>query len=118
MIHNYISCYLSSRFQLFLTVHGTNINFIIRNFVCQFEESGLIDRVRAIAFGEFHHCGPDEGARYEWTVKEVLQAYARKWGKPAVMGLPFGHGADNAWLPLGQMAGLEARLDGVRFTLL
>ena len=30
----------------------------------------------------------------------------------------FGHGADNAWLPLGQMAGLEARLDGVRFTLL
>ena len=56
----------------------------------------------AIAFGEFHHCGPDEGARYEWTVKEVLQAYARKWGKPAVMGLPFGHGADNAWLPLGR----------------
>ena len=51
-------------------------------------------------------------------MKEVLQAYARKWGKPAVMGLPFGHGADNAWLPLGQMAGLEARLDGVRFTLL
>ena len=92
--------------------------YALDRMLCQFEESGLIDRVRAIAFGEFHHCGPDEGARYEWTVKEVLQAYARKWGKPAVMGLPFGHGADNAWLPLGQMAGLEARLDGVRFTLL
>ena len=39
-------------------------------------------------------------------------------GQTGVMGLPFGHGADNAWLPLGQMAGLEARLDGVRFTLL
>ena len=91
--------------------------YALDRMLCQFEESGLIDRVQAIAFGEFHHCGPDEKDRYEWTVKEVLQAYAKKWGKPAVMGLPFGHGADNAWLPLGQMASLEARLDRVRFAL-
>ena len=51
--------------------------------LCQFEEAGLIDRIRAIAFGEFYHCGPDEKAPYEWTVKEVLRAYAKKWGKPA-----------------------------------
>ena len=92
--------------------------YALDRMLCQFEEAGLIDRVRAIAFGEFYHCGPDEKAPYEWTVKEVLRAYAKKWGKPAVMDLPFGHGADNAWLPLGQRAGLEARLDGVRFTLL
>ena len=92
--------------------------YALDRMLCQFEEAGLIDRVRAIAFGEFYHCGPEEKASYEWTVKEVLRAYAKKWGKPAVMDLPFGHGADNAWLPLGQRAGLEARLDGVRFTLL
>lgn len=35
-------------------------------------------------------------------------AYA-KMGKPAIKGLSFGHGADNAWLPLGQKVRLDAK---------
>lgn len=82
--------------------------YAIDRMLCQLEESGLIERVNGLAFGEFYHCGPNEKADYEWTVKEVVTAYAKKWGKPAVYGLPFGHGRDNAWLPLGQNVRLNA----------
>lgn len=82
--------------------------YAIDRMLCQLEESGLIERIKGLAFGEFYHCGPNEDADYEWTVKEVITAYAKKWGKPAVWGLPFGHGKDNAWLPLGQNVRLDA----------
>ncbi|MCH4167605.1 MAG: LD-carboxypeptidase [Megasphaera sp.] len=68
----------------------------------QLEQSGLIDRVQGILFGEFTKCMPVEAQPYEFTVKDVVTQYARRWGKPALWGFPAGHGRDNAWLPLGQ----------------
>lgn len=83
----------------------------------QLEQSGLPQRAAAFVFGEFTHCRPTEPAPYEFTVKEIIAQYARRWGKPAVWGFPAGHGADNAWLPLGLTARLQSRGDASSLTL-
>ena len=83
----------------------------------QLEQSGLPRRAAAFVFGEFTHCQPTEPAPYEFTVKEIIAQYAHRWGKPAVWGFPAGHGADNAWLPLGMTARLQSRDGASSLTL-
>lgn len=92
--------------------------YSLDRMLCHIEQAGIIDGVKGIAFGEFYRCNPTEGSEYEWTVDEVIRSYAKKWGKPAVMGLSFGHGADNAWLPLGQTVRLEANRDRAELVFL
>ena len=92
--------------------------YSLDRMLCHIEQAGLIDGVKGSAFGEFYRCNPTEGCTYEWTVDEVIRSYAKKWGKPAVKGLSFGHGADNAWLPLGQTVRLEAETDRAELVFL
>lgn len=75
--------------------------YALDRMLCQLEQSGLINRIKGIIFGEFARCEPTESTPYEFTVKEVVYEYAKRWGKPAVWGFPAGHGDNNAWLPLG-----------------
>lgn len=86
--------------------------YAIDRKLCQLELSGLIDRVAGLVFGEFERCEPTEPAPYEWTVEDVITAYAKKWGKPAVAGLPAGHGENNTWLPLGLPVHLKGEIHG------
>ena len=72
--------------------------YAIDRMLCQFEQSGLIDRIAGLAFGEFTRCHPVKPAAGEWTVREVIEQYVRRWGKPAIWGLPYGHGRHNGWL--------------------
>ncbi len=76
--------------------------YALDRMLCQLEQSGLIQRSRAVVFGEFTHCEPETEAPYEFTVRDVIWQYAKRWGKPAVWGVPAGHGRHNAWLPLGR----------------
>ena len=75
----------------------------------QLYQSGLLHRVAAICYGDFVNCpaGPD-GV----TVDDVLLHYAVLSGKPAIKGLPVGHGGDNAFVPYGVLATLQANDDG------
>lgn len=82
--------------------------YSIDRMLCQFEQSGLIDRIAGLAFGEFTRCHPVRPAEGEWTVREVIGQYVRRWGKPAIWGLPYGHDRHNGWLPLGMPAHLIA----------
>lgn len=75
----------------------------------QLWQSGLLRRVRGIVYGEFVQCRHDPG---DFTTEEVLQYYAKLAGKPAISGLPAGHGEDNLFLPLGVHARIESRSDG------
>lgn len=74
----------------------------------QLWQSGLLQRVRGIVYGEFIQCGHDPG---DFTTEEVLGYYAKLAGKPTIAGLPVGHGADNLFLPLGVHATIEADAD-------
>ncbi len=78
--------------------------YAVDRMLRQFEQSGLPKRASAFIFGEFFRCEPNECQPYEFTVKEIIFQYARRWGKPAVWGFPAGHGAHNAWIPFGMTA--------------
>ena len=81
--------------------------YAIDRMLCQLEQSGLVDKAKGFVLGEFTNCEPTEAAPYEFTVRDVVYQYAKKWGKPAVWGFPAGHGENNAWLPLGVPLSLD-----------
>lgn len=84
--------------------------YALDRMLCQLEQSGLVGRAKGFIFGEFDRCEPIEAAPYEFTVKDVIYQYAKRWGKPAVWGFPAGHGDNNAWLPLGVPLTLQAEM--------
>jgi muramoyltetrapeptide carboxypeptidase len=68
--------------------------------------AGVLDRVAAVALGAFHGCKrqrPDEP-----DALEVLAERLGGLGIPVLAGLPVGHGARNAALPLGAPVTLDA----------
>lgn len=82
--------------------------YALDRMLCQLEQSGLVGRAKGFMFGEFARCEPTEPEPYEFTVRDVVYQYAKRWGKPAVWGFPAGHGDNNAWLPLGVPLTLQA----------
>ncbi len=73
--------------------------------------AGLLQQVAGIAIGINRGCADPQAARgreYRQTLQDVLQDRLLPLKVPVVMGLPFGHVAHNATLPLG----VRARLDG------
>ena len=91
--------------------------YALDRMLCQFEEAGLIDRVRAIAFGEFYHCGPMKRTVTNGPPKKSC-GLCQEMGQAGCHGPAFRPRCRQRLAAPGQMAGLEARLDGVRFTLL
>lgn len=75
----------------------------------QLYQSGLLSRVSAIAYGDFYGASP---VGDEFSIHDVLAYYAKLSGKPAIEGVPVGHGPDNLFLPLGVKATIHAREDG------
>ena len=78
---------------LFLEEIGEDA-YAIDRMLRQMEQSGLINRIRGIIFGEFTRCGPRSEAPFEFTVQQIIAQYAERWNKPALMGLPVGHGQE------------------------
>ena len=96
---------------LFLEEIGEDA-YAIDRMLRQMEQSGLINRIRGIIFGEFTRCGPRSEAPFEFTVQQIIAQYAEQWNKPALMGLPVGHGRQNGWLPLGVNASIQIENNG------
>lgn len=85
--------------------------YSLDRMLCQLEESGIIAHAKGIIFGEFTRCEPTEPAPYEFTSRDIIYQYAKRWNKPAVLGFPAGHGTDNTWLPLGMKTHLCCQAD-------
>ena len=85
--------------------------YSLDRMLCQLEESGIIANAKGIIFGEFTRCEPTEPAPYEFTSRDIIYQYAKRWNKPAVWGFPAGHGTDNTWLPLGMKTHLCCQAD-------
>jgi muramoyltetrapeptide carboxypeptidase len=68
--------------------------------------AGMLDGVRAIAFGACTNCpeASDDGVR---RLDDVIGEIALRLGVPAVAGLPVGHIDDQWTLPLGASASLD-----------
>ena len=75
----------------------------------QLYQSGLLNRVNGILFGDFIGCtDPDPSGIEDFTVEQVLKYYARLSGKPVIKNIPAGHGKFNAFIPLGVHAVMDA----------
>ena len=77
----------------------------------QLWQSGLLQQVNGIVYGEFCKCGEDADPG-DFTLDEVLAYYGRLAGVPVIKGLPAGHAPENMFLPLGVHAVLQADADG------
>ncbi len=67
--------------------------------------AGVFERVRGLALGDFTGCEEPDA---DYGSAEVLAALVAETGLPCVGGLPIGHGAVNAPVPLGCRARLDA----------
>lgn len=85
-------------------------SYKIDRMLNQLWQSGLLQDVEAIAYGNFINCPADPG---DFTTEEILAYYAALAGKPAIKGLPVGHGTENATLPLGTKALLQSDKENV-----
>jgi muramoyltetrapeptide carboxypeptidase len=93
----------------------------IDRWLTQFLLSGKLSGVAGVALGTFSKCAPgDFKPSYSglgtWTWEEVCADRLGRLGIPVLAGLCFGHVPDNATLPVGAMAELDA--DAGTLTLL
>jgi len=79
----------------------------IDRMLTQWRLSGVLNKVKGIALGQFSHCeAPAEIPSL--TVEEVLRDRLGDLGIPIVSNLPFGHEPPNAALPVGVPAQLDS----------
>ncbi len=77
--------------------------------------AGKLDSPAGVIFGQFSKCDPENPER-SFTVDDLIAEYFAKRHYPVVSRFPSGHVIDNATLPLGVMAELDA--DARTLTLL
>lgn len=81
----------------------------------QLYQSGLLNRVNGILFGDFTDCKNGKPGKLSYgnlELEEVLEHYAKLAGKPTIIGVPAGHEKNNMFLPFGVHATLKATADG------
>lgn len=81
------------------------------NWLTQLLNAGLLQQVAGVAVGNNKNCIDPDAAKskeFHQTVEDVLKDRLLPLGVPVVMGLPFGHVHENATLPVGLQATLDA----------
>ncbi len=84
----------------------------IDRMLTQLLRAGKFDKVAGIALGIFKGCHPTD---HDWkeensfSVKEVIMDRLSSLKIPIMYGLPFGHIAENATLPIGAKAKLDTK---------
>lgn len=76
----------------------------VDRMLVQLQRAGCIEGLAGLAFGQFTDV-PEEGGD---EVRRVAVDFAEALGVPTVWGLPVGHARDNAVIPLGTRAVLDA----------
>jgi muramoyltetrapeptide carboxypeptidase len=77
----------------------------IDRMLTQLRLAGAFARVAGVAVGRFTGCEPGADGT---TVDDVLREHLGRLAVPVVLGVPTGHVADNAPLPLGGRARIDA----------
>jgi muramoyltetrapeptide carboxypeptidase len=86
--------------------------FRIARCLTQLTLTGVLDSVAGFAIGVFKDCEyrppkPGDFIEYKQTLRDVFADRLKPFGKPIVIGLPFGHLPHNATLPIGSLATLD-----------
>lgn len=79
----------------------------IDRMLTQWRMNGMLAKVKGIAIGRFSQCEPPANIT-SFSILEVLRDRLSDLNIPIVSDLPFGHDGNNAALPVGVMAKLDA----------
>lgn len=82
----------------------------IERMLTHWRLSGALQQLAGLAFGSFSGCDDDTDERpaeRRFSLEQVLRERSEDLGLPVVAGLPVGHTAGNAALPLGVLACLD-----------
>jgi muramoyltetrapeptide carboxypeptidase len=119
---------IGGNLSVFIALIGTPYQPRFRNSILFFEDvqeqpyrfdgrltqllnAGLLQQVAGVAVGNNKDCEDPDAAKskeYHQTVEDVLKDRLLPLGVPVVSGLPFGHVRENATLPMGLQATLDA----------
>jgi muramoyltetrapeptide carboxypeptidase len=82
----------------------------VDRMLSQLQLAGVLDAVAGVVAGRFTFDDdvPADAAAAEARIADILREYLGRSGKPAVLGFPVGHVADNATLPHGARVRLDA----------
>jgi muramoyltetrapeptide carboxypeptidase len=86
--------------------------FRVDRMLTQLRQAGKLDGVAGVMFGEMAGCSADP--KESVSVADVIGQHFANGAHPVVLGIPSGHGAGTATLPMG----LRVRLAGQRLTFL
>ncbi len=89
------------------------------HMLCHLKNAGKLDDADGFIIGHCENCVPfkyEPGFLCDNSIEDVLMYYLEPLGKPALFGLPMGHGDHLATLPLGVRCKLDA--DAKTFTVL
>ena len=106
------SCQIETAGKLLLIEDIDEAPHRIERYLCQFAEAGLLAPASGFIVGQA--TGADDSRTL--PMRKIWSDLLAPYGKPAVLGFPFGHVADNYALPLGALARLNA--DARTLTLL
>lgn len=81
----------------------------------QLRLAGKFEQVNGIIFGECNDCNPSYSQVWDLSLGEVLDFYFKPLNKPAFYGLTFGHTPNQATIPFGLKAMLDADSGTLRY---
>lgn len=69
--------------------------------------AGKLDDLAGVVVGQFHRCDPDASDN-SFTVRELMDTYFGDRPYPVLLNYPIGHVENNATIPIGALAELDA----------
>ena len=105
-------CQPSFRNRILLVEDLDELPYRFDRMLTQLLNAGLLQQLSGIAIGINANCMDPKAAQtsdYRQTLEDVFRERLLPLKIPVVMGLPFGHVAHNATLPIGGMATLDGK---------
>lgn len=90
----------------------------VERMLYQLYHAGILNRQKALLFGQFSQCEPTKTSAFPYTMDHVVQHLRHLLDIPVLTGFPFGHVADKITVPVGGQAQLSIRKNAfsIRFT--
>ncbi len=97
-------CQVDTRDRLLLLEDTDEAPHQVERYLVQLREAGLLHAAAGFVVGEATHADDTDTL----PINQIWSDFLSPTGKPAVLGFPFGHAAENYALPLGVCARLDA----------
>ncbi|MGB8338292.1 MAG: LD-carboxypeptidase [Burkholderiales bacterium] len=81
----------------------------IERMLLQLKHAGVLDKQKAVLFGQFNRCLPTQFSSQPYNLDDVMQTMREIIACPMLTNLPFGHVENKITIPVGAMAKLSIK---------